>query len=93
MNWIESISEAFGFLLSTGQLGQTAFTAFATSIAPAEIGSLYGWQFALLLWEKLKSKNECRSECHSYLYLNLSKIIVYSYIHLFIYVLNTHYKY
>lgn len=39
--------KAFGFLLSTGSLGQTAFTAFATSVAPLEIGPIAGWQFAL----------------------------------------------
>ena len=41
--------QAFGFLLSTGSLGQTAFTAFATSVAPLEIGPIAGWQFALTL--------------------------------------------
>eukprot|EP00434_Breviolum_minutum_P018075 symbB.v1.2.015942.t1/scaffold1203.1/size131588/9 len=39
--------KAFGFLLSTGSLGQTAFTAFATSVAPLQIGPMAGWQFAL----------------------------------------------
>ena len=41
--------EAFGFLLSTGSLGQTAFTAFATSLAPLQMGPVAGWQFALTL--------------------------------------------
>ena len=41
--------QAFGFLLSTGSLGQTAFTAFATSVAPLQIGPMAGWQFALHL--------------------------------------------
>ncbi|CAK9068700.1 unnamed protein product [Durusdinium trenchii] len=41
--------KAFGFLLSTGSLGQTAFTAFATSIAPLQIGAIAGWQFALTI--------------------------------------------
>ncbi len=45
--------QAFGFLLSTGSLGQTAFTAFATSVAPLQIGPMAGWQFALhLSWRQ-----------------------------------------
>lgn len=39
--------KAFGFLICTGKLGQTAFTAFATSVAPIHIAGLQGWQFAL----------------------------------------------
>ena len=37
------------FELSTGNLGQTVFTAFATSIAPWQFGPLLGWQLALVL--------------------------------------------
>lgn len=33
----------------SGNLGQTAFTALATSIAPLRFGSVAGWQFALIL--------------------------------------------
>eukprot|EP00438_Fugacium_kawagutii_P032516 Skav233916 [mRNA] locus=scaffold435:582928:602422:+ [translate_table: standard] len=34
---------------ASGNLGQTAFTALATSIAPLRFGSVAGWQFALIL--------------------------------------------
>ncbi|CAJ1379495.1 unnamed protein product [Effrenium voratum] len=41
--------KAFGCLIFTGQLGQTAFTAFATTVASTQVGSIAGWQFALLV--------------------------------------------
>ncbi|CAJ1389728.1 unnamed protein product [Effrenium voratum] len=41
--------KAFGCLIFTGQLGQAAFTAFATTVASTQVGNIAGWQFALLV--------------------------------------------
>lgn len=46
---------AFGFLLCTGNLGQTAFTACATAIAPLQLGGVAGWQCALILISALSA--------------------------------------
>ena len=40
--------KAFGGLIFTGQLGQTAFATFAT-VAGKQVASIAGWQFALLV--------------------------------------------
>ena len=38
-----------------GNLGQTAFTAFATAIAPLQLGPVAGWQYALILISTLSA--------------------------------------
>mmetsp|Transcript_7897 Transcript_7897/g.14342 ORF Transcript_7897/g.14342 Transcript_7897/m.14342 type:complete len:478 (+) Transcript_7897:77-1510(+) len=40
---------AFGFLQFSGNLGQTALTAMATSLAAYEVAAIAGWQCALLI--------------------------------------------
>ena len=45
---IHGRGKAFGCLIFTGQLGQTAFTAFATTVGSTEVGSILGWQLRCL---------------------------------------------
>jgi len=45
---VQGRGRAFGILYFTGNVGQTIFTAGATSIAEYQIAGMAGWQFALL---------------------------------------------